>query len=127
MSNKYHQRVIVLNYSEDDVPTFNNQKDQDAWYQALGRMVAYGMQRDAVDDSTQIVAGNLRRNPLEICLTYSPPAIAMRDDDGYRVHSGTKSMVDHHIWEAQHHMSDTGRSFTMGAVLHSDNKWGFHS
>ena len=35
--------------------------------------------------------------------------------------------ADHHIWEAQHHMSDTGRSFTMGAVLHNDNKWGFHS
>ncbi len=127
MSNKYHQRVIILNYSEKDVPTFTNQVDMDAWYQALGRMVAYGMQRDAVDDSTQIVAGNLRRNPLEICLTYSPPALAMRDDDAYRVHSGTKSMVDHHIWEAQHHMSDTGRPFTMGAVLHNDNKWGFHS
>ena len=127
MSNKYHQRVIILNYSEDDVPAFTNQADQNAWYQALGRMVAYNLQPDAVDDSTQIVTGHLRRNPLEICLSYPPPAVAVRDDDGYRVHSGTKSMVDHHIWEAQHHMSDTGRSFTMGAVLHSDNKWGFHS
>ena len=127
MSNKYHQRVIILNYSEDDVPAFTNHADQNARYQALGRMVAYNLQPDAVDDSTQIVTGHLRRNPLEICLSYPPPAVAVSDDDGYRVHSGTKSMVDHHIWEAQHHISDTGRPFTMGAVLHNDNKWGFHS
>lgn len=127
MSNKYHQRVIILNYSEDDVPAFTNQADQNAWYQALGRMVAYNLQPDAVDDSTQIVTGHLRRNPLEICLSYPPPAVAVRDDDGYRVHSGTKSIVDHHIWEAERRMRDTGRSFTMGAVLHNDNKWGFHS
>ena len=127
MSNKYHQRVFILNYAEDDVPTFSNQKDQNAWYQALGRMVAYGMQRDAVDDSTQIVTAGMRRNPIEICMNYKPPATTVRDEDGNTVHAGTKSMVDHHIWEAERHMRDTGRPFTMGAVLHNDNKWGFHS
>lgn len=127
MSNQYHQRIVVLNYSEDDVPTFNNQKDQDAWYQALGRMVAYDLQRDAVDNSTQIVSGRLSRNPTEVCLDYFPPAFTVRDEDGHVVVGGIKSMVDWRIWEAQSHMRDTGRPFTMGAVLHSDNKWGFHS
>lgn len=127
MYNKYHQRVIILNYSEEDVPTFTNHADQNAWYQALGRMVACDLQRDAVDDSTQIVTGNLSRNPLEICLSYSPPAVAVRDEKGYTVHAGTKAMVDHYIWEARRHMLDTGQSVTMSAVLHSDNEWGFHS
>ena len=127
MSNQYHQRVIVLNYSEDDVPTFNNQKDQDAWYQTLGRMVAYDLQHDAVDDSTQIVSGRLSRNPTEVCLGYFPPALTVRDEYRCVVHGGIKAMVDHHILEAQRHMRDTGRPFTMGAVLYNDGKWGFHS
>ena len=38
-----HTRVIVLNYFEDEVQLHTNDKEQQEWYAALGRMVAYGL------------------------------------------------------------------------------------
>jgi hypothetical protein len=127
MNNNYHQRVIVLNYSENDVPTFKTQAEVDAWHQALGRMVAYGLQRDAVDDSTQMVGATLSRNPTEVDFAYWPVALTVRDSYGYAVHTGTKSNVDQSIYQAQLLAKEVGRPFVMGAVLHSDGKWGYHS
>jgi len=127
MSNKYHQMALVLNYSEDALPTFKTQAEVDAWHQALGRMVAYGLLREAEDDSTRVVAGHVGRNPAEVLMTYYPPVLATRDADGFtRTLNTPKGALDGVI----QNLLDKGRhgyGFTMGAVLHSDGKWGYHS
>lgn len=59
-----HTRIIVLNYFEDEVPLHATDKEQQEWYAALGRMVAYGLYHDrnpAEESTTQYVRLGLGR------------------------------------------------------------------
>lgn len=127
MSNKYHQMVLVLNYSEDTLPTFKTPAEVDAYHQALGRMVAYGMLQEAEDDSTRVVTGRTGRNPAEVLMTYYQPVLVTRDSYGFtRTLNTPKGALDGIIGN----LLDKGwhgHGFTMGAVLHSDGKWGDRS
>lgn len=122
-----HTRVVVLNYFEDEVPLHTTDKEQQEWYAALGRMVAYGLYNDrnkAEDSSTQFVRLDLRKNPVEIGACYHKQVPQPRYDDGAPRYVGT-------AYQALRGLQDTLTTpetcFVMGAVLHSGGKWGFHS
>lgn len=124
MSN-YHQRVISLHYSEKDLPRFETDAEVRAWHEAVGRMVCYGLQREAQDDTVQLVSGGLSVKPLELCLTYYEPKMPERWEDGTRKIVNTpEGYLDDALIKLRQAAS---RSFTMAAVLHQDGKWGFHS
>jgi hypothetical protein len=127
MSNKYHQMVIALNYSEYALPTFDTPAEQDAWHQALGRMVAFGLLREAEDDSTRVVVGHVGRNPTEVLMCYYPPVLATRDAEGFTRTLGTPKGAMDGILGDLLDKGWHGYGFTMGAVLHNDGKWGYHS
>ena len=121
-----HTRVLVLNYFEDEVPLHATDKEQQEWYAALGRMVAYGLYHDkfrAADSTTQYVRLALRKNPVEIDAVYHKPVPQQRYEDGTPKFVGTAGQD---IKELREHLASSN-PFVMGAVLHSDGKWGFHS
>jgi hypothetical protein len=121
-----HTRVIVLSYFEDEVPLHATDKEQQEWYAALGRMVAYGLHQDrnkAEDSTTQYVDMGFRKNPIEIDAVYHEPVPQPRYADGTPKFVGTAAQD---IKELREHLASSN-CFVMGAVLHSDGKWGFHS
>lgn len=109
-----HTRILVLNYFEDDVPVHDTKEEQDKWYAALGRMVAYGLRNErnkAEQDTMQYVSLGFRKNPLEIDACYESSV-------SYQNMPSLNSLREE--------LSRSNR-FVMGAVLHSDGEWGFHS
>jgi len=121
-----HTRVIVLSYFEDEVPLHATHQEQEAYYAALGRMVAYGLYHDrnkAEDSTTQYVDMGFRKNPVEIDACYHKPIQQLRYADGTPKFVGTAAQD---IKELREHLTSSN-CFVMGAVLHSDGKWGFHS
>ena len=122
-----HTRVVVLHYFEDEVPLHTTDKEQQEWYAALGRMVAYGLYNDrnkAEDSSTQFVRLDLRKNPVEIGACYHKQVLQPRYEDGEPKYVETATQYLH---ELQDKLTTQKSGFVMGAVLHSDGKWGFHS
>lgn len=121
-----HTRVIVLSYFEDEVPLHATHQEQEAYYAALGRMVAYGLHQDrnkAEDSTTQYVEMGFRKNPVEIDACYHEPVPQPRYEDGTPKFVGTAGQD---IKELREHLASSN-CFVIGAVLHSDGKWGFHS
>lgn len=126
---RLHTRVVVISYFEDEVPLHTTLEEQQEWYAALGRMVAYGLHDDrnkAEDSSTQLVRLGLRNKPMEIDACYHIPVPVMqpRYADGVPKYIG---IADHHLHELQDSLTTTKNCFVMGAVRHPDGKWGFHS
>jgi hypothetical protein len=121
-----HTRVIVLNYFEDEVQLHTNDKEQQEWYAALGRMVAYGLYHDrnpAEELTTQYVDMGFRKDPVEIDAVYHEPVPQPRYEDGTPKFVGT---ADQDIKELRERLASSN-CFIMGAVLRGDGKWGFHS
>ena len=123
---RYHQRVLVLHYSDTDLPKFDNNEDHAAWLQAVGRMVVYGMHSNDRDDVVELVTGGFGTNPTELDCHYWPKLpgainyeIPYQDNVTYKVNKLVSELRDA--------MGDNARPFTIGAVLHGDGKWGFHS
>ena len=122
-----HTRVVVLNYFEDDVPLHSTIEEQQEWYAALGRMVAYGLYSDrskAEDSTTQYVSLGFRKNPVEIDACYHKQVLQPRYEGGGPKYVGTATQDLHGL---QDKLTAYKGGFVMGAVLHSDGKWGFHS
>ena len=122
-----HTRVVVLNYFEDEVPLHSTIEEQQEWYAALGRMVAYGLYNDrnkAEDATTQYVRLGFRKKPVEIDACYHMPVPQPRHEDGSPRYGGT---VSNYLHGLQDTLTTQKSGFVMGAVLHSDGKWGFHS
>lgn len=122
-----HTRVVVLNYFEDEVPLHTTDKEQQEWYAALGRMVAYGLYNDrskAEDSTTQYVSLGFRKKPMEIDACYHMPVLQPRYEVWGAKYVGT---ADQYLQELQYLLTTPKNGFVMGAVLHSDGKWGFHS
>ena len=122
-----HTRVLVLNYFEDEVPLHATDREQQEWYAALGRMVAYGLYHDknkAEDSSTQYVRLGFRKSPVEIDACYHKPVLQQRYEDGTPKFVRT---ADQYLNELRYELTTPNDCFAMGAVLHSDGKWGFHS
>ena len=122
-----HTRVLVLNYFEDEVPLHATDREQQEWYAALGRMVAYGLYHDkfrAADSTTQYVRLALRKNPVEIDAYYHKPVPQQRYGDGTPKFVRTAYQ---YLNELRYELTTPKDCFVMGAVLHGDGKWGFHS
>ncbi len=120
-----HTRVLVLNYFEDEVPLHATDKEQQEWHAALGRMVAYGLYHDrnpAEESTTQYVRLSFREQPVEIDACYHKPVPLLRYEDGMAKFIGSPDEVISNL-----SFMLSGSPFVMGAVLHSDGKWGFHS
>lgn len=122
----FHTRLINLTYCDQDLPKFETQEQVDAWYKALGRMVAYGMNAEHTDDTVQLVVGGINKNPQEIVLSYHHPLTPLRDEEGCLRYTDSADQIVNDAIKALVKKTEY-RPFVIGAVLHSDGKWGFHS
>ena len=126
MSNAFHRRVFILSYFDDKIPKFATLEDQNAFHQALGRMVAYGLQSGAEHDTIQLVSSGITQKPLEIDAAYYRPIQASTvDEDGF--YRGLPVQYEESEFRFNLASQSEGTPFVMGAVLHEDGKWGFHS
>lgn len=123
----HHERVLVLHYSDADLPRFQTESEHAAWLQAVGRMVVYGMHsNEGRESQLELVTGGFTRNPWELDCHYWPRLNnSISDSLPYSENSTVK--VDALVNELRQQMGKDARPFTIGAVLHSDGKWGFHS
>ena len=127
----YHRRIFSLTYDSAQLPMFETDAEMQDYCAAVGRMVVYGLQRDAAAEaSVQLVTAGITQKPLELCCAYSQPLLEKADT--YR--SGTPRYIDSTAQEVDIFMGTLrgradalGRAFVMAAVKHSDGKFGFHS
>ena len=124
MSNSFHRRVITLTYF--DLPEFKSREEQDEWHRALGRMVAYGLQREAENDTVQMVNLGLDRGD-EISAAYYPAlqASEIHPEFGFRTTAPSRAFDT-----ASEVLTKTCAGhypFVIGAVKDHDGKYGFHS
>lgn len=127
--NRYHQRFFVLHYDEKSLPRFETDEGLQDFYAALGRMMFYGLHREATEDLVDIVTAGITQNPLEITAAYHRPLPA-RDkwEDGTSKYIDSNSEAcDELVKKLTHRAREQGRAFVMGAVKHNDGKFGFHS
>lgn len=126
----YHTRIITLTYNDASVPTFETQAEIDEWHRALGRMVAYGLRTAPTDESViEWVPMAFGTRPTEIDAAYHAPIISQPikyEDGGARYLGSPAAKLDGFANELKN-LTDGRRPFVMGAVLHGDGKWGFHS
>lgn len=125
MSSTYHNRVINLFYKDSEVPMFKTDEEMNEWHRALGRLVAYGLQREAEADTVQLVdISTLSKD--DMTAVYSRPMAALNmHPDGYTRYLGSPAAALYD-YVADCRNREEGRPFVLGAVLHGD-KWGFHS
>lgn len=127
MSN-FHRRIIDLSWFDDKLPTFETDEQAQAWYAALGRLVAYGLHsREGRDSVDVVVLGIL--DGQEMVAAYSPtlPLRGEPDASGYAPYVGS---LDQQLDDTSNAIQGLipGRRFVLGAVFHEYNqKWGFHS
>lgn len=115
----YHERVVTLNYTEKDIPKFNNQKDYDDWLKAIGRLVTYGIDPQGVDvDTVQLVNINLGQDESVAC--YYERKL-QRNEDGTYLCSNTSELSNLKL-----RLMEGVRAFVLGAVKSQDG-YGFHS
>lgn len=126
----FHKRVFVFTYFDEDLPKFETQEEIDEWHRALGRMVAYGLNRDATEDTIEIVTAGLTTKPLEVCAGYHArlPVTDVKDADGNLCYyKGDGAKLDTVLDQLTIKARGQHRAFVMAAVKHSDGKFGFHS
>ena len=120
---KCHNRVINLTYFEHDLPKHKSAEEVDEWHRALGRAVAYCMQREAEEATVQFVHITLDRDADMLAVYYKAlPAYTMVA--GY--HGGHLADIDGALGKLKTSSEELGKPFVIGAVL-SNGKYGFHS
>ena len=120
---KCHNRVINLTYFEHNLPKHKSAEEVDEWHRALGRAVAYGLQREAEEDTVQFVHITLDRDADMLAVYYKAlPAYTMVA--GY--HGGHLADIDGALGKLKTSSEELGKPFVIGAVL-SNGKYGFHS
>ena len=120
-----HTRIITLNYFEDEVPIHDTKEDQDKWYTTLGKMVAYGLRNErngAEHDTMQYVSLYFDLNPTEITACFNSEVVRRTEADNL-----TRNPAEESLEALYDELTKKSRPFVMGAVLHSDGEWGFHS
>lgn len=119
----FHTRVVVVHYDSNDVRVFETETEEEGqkWYRALGRLVAYGLQGKDRDDSTQLMSLSLGNPEMTAC--YHNPLPVPRDRDGFEIYSGSPDQAVSVMWDRLR----SEQPFVLGAVLHDDGEWGFHS
>lgn len=129
MSKSAHVRVVRLFWFDGSLPTFDNTKELKEFYEAVGRMVTYGMHDvDGKDDTVQYVNGSFSTDQREFTFAFYPTLIAQPEvyQDGGRKYVGSPlAKVD----QFHDEMREYGNhAYVLGAVKSCiDGKWGFHS
>ena len=124
------KRLVVIDYNPANLPTFRTSAEIDEYHRALGRMLAYGLLREAEEDTVQLVQAAFTTAPLEICATYHQPISSQREryPDGQPKYLGSSAEHNDAFFNAVRTESlNQGRPFVMAAILHQDGKWAFHS
>ena len=124
MTNSFHRRVITLTYF--DLPEFKSLEEQDEWHRALGRMVAYGLQREAENDTVQMVNVGLDRGD-EISGAYYPALVASENHPEFGFRTTENSRTFDLAADILKRPYMTSHPFVIGAVKDHDGKYGFHS
>ena len=123
-SRTYHTRVIVLHYDSTNVPIFKTAEEWHDWERVLGRLVTYGLQGEGEgEDGAQLVNMAFGMNPTEVHAAYYPPAPVPRDEEGFAIYQGSPEQAVKELRDRLY----AGTPFVIGAVLHEDHEWGFHS
>ena len=117
---KCHNRVINLTYFEHNLPKHKSAEEVDEWHRALGRAVAYGLQREAEEDTVQFVHITLSKDEEMLSSYYKPMPTTP-----YTV-SRLISNIDETLSKLRGASLEHGQPFVTGAVL-SNGKYGFHS
>ena len=128
MSKTFHSRIFVLHYAQEDLPHFETGESLQAWHAAVGRMVLYGMYEPQERDTLQLVSATIGTNPVEMDAGYFPRVTTTTEtwgDGSPKYLNSPSAKVGNFIVEFRNMSS--GRAFVMGAVLHSDGEFGFHS
>ena len=129
MSKSAHVRVVRLFWFDGSLPTFENTKELKEWYEAVGRMVTYGMHdTDGKDDTVQYVSGSFCTDQREFTFAFYPTLIAQPEkykDGGAKYIGSPLAKVD----QFHDEMREYGNhAYVLGAVKSCiDGKWGFHS
>ena len=124
---KCHNRTINLSYFEHHLPTFKTSEEIDEWHRALGRLVAYGLQREAQEETVQFVHVTLDKDKDMTSVYYKPLPAYRHDVDGSLVFTGSRlQRVDDTLDTLRKEALELGLPFVLGAVL-SNGKYGFHS
>lgn len=127
MSNNYHTRIFVLAYSDLALEKLRN-TNIDAFHQALGRQVAYNLFRDRDEDMVEYVSASLHDNEVVACHHPMLKALPEVYGDGVKRYIGSnQEQVNCFDQALRAKTQDLGRPFVLGAILHSDGQWGFHS
>ena len=125
----FHRRILVLNYRDTDLPTFETQAEVDAWHQMLGRMLAYGLYSERQEDTVSLVTGGICDKGAETCLTYHaaiPEYPEKWEDGSTKVLDSTASLINETLGALTKKASEKHRGFTMVAIKRDDG-YSFHS
>lgn len=134
----YHRRVIALSYKSESLPMFASNAEQDEFHRIIGRLVTYGMQRDASVPSQQELVTISAFYPEEMVAQYFPAQPERNKPYPNKPYPNSKAMyylgsqeeeLDSFINKYVTLATGTGkpRAFVLGAVKHSDGKYGTHS
>ena len=126
----YHQRVVVLHYSDSDLPRPATPQELERWHAAVGRTVLYGLQRDATEDVVDLVSVCTGPLPDGLLAQYHGAVPGMpRDALGNLQYRGShEEQIDAlHAALAANPLVNGRRAFVIGGILNDDGTWGFHS
>lgn len=123
-----HRRVIEFTFFSGDLPMFETNEQAQAWYAAVGRLVAYGLhdQKDIGYDTVDLVQVQVRDKDELVACYYKPEPARIMDDEGFSDWDKPQPEMDlaDYVLKVRQRVGD--RPFVMGAVM-SGGKWGFHS
>lgn len=120
-----NERVIVLSYfTGEGVPEFKSTEEAQAYYCALGRLVAWGMAHGEEVGSNQLVTVALNKEDSVACYYKSLPA-EVKNDAGYFHLSPSQAQITELV---DHMQAGAERpNFVIGMVRHNDGTYGLHS
>lgn len=122
----YHTRVFIFDFQDDKLPQFKTREDYEKFEAMIGRMVMYGCYDQQPCDTIQYANGFIAPAGDEMIVSYRKlEAQPETWDDGSRKYMNSPLAAVETFKGA---MQREGASYiTIGAVLHDDKKWGFHS
>ena len=133
MSKTFHKRVLVINFSPEDIPeTFESDEAYKAWLQAVGYAACYGLRTsgDWQEDAISLVTGGFTDKGKEMCFSYHAvqPAYTEKWEDGSRK---VLDSPEHRLSGVLDLLVGNARkiynAFTMGGILREGGRWSFHS
>ncbi len=125
MTQHHHTRVIELQWFDGDLPEIKTDREREALYQTLGRLMYYGMFNDsgATEDSITLMTITPRKNEIMLCKYGAVFPFSKYEDGSTKYYGGIKDRYN----EVHKELRGEKRPFVMGAVLRENAEWTFHS